>query len=1032
MKLQTLAVLATLLSIPVMAQTLPDEINHQPYLENLRSIQGQISQQRNVISNLNSDIAEARRYIQESRAFIAQKHKEIQNHESEIAEHRSVIPQLQRDIQNKRSQISQHEAERQRLENNLQNLRAQEQQVRSQLRPLEASLNVKKDQIRRMEQELSQFQREESSAAQKVAELTRRGQQLDSEVTQERAQQESMKQELRQIEAKIAQIQASIQTQESSLATQQNAIRTEEGKLSALNDRVREYQDEVNRLRASGAPADQIQMAERKLNAATSKRDEVSQSLNSMRNEIAATQSRINQLKSQIESERRNQGTLTARISQSEQRERELVARRQSTNQELSAANAEAISAQRRGQAKVEQIRQAQVDLRSDESTVLRLQQNLNALNTSIDQNRAAESSARDAINQLNHQITNLSSDERQRTHAIPQLEAAVRAARSDISKSEQAIRTAQAEESQFLRDLSNAESRLSQLRSNESSTEDQYETRLSLYNRYFNESNELGQSQVVNADKLGQQAGLLMSKVKSESVGSAIGKELGSSEGKYWATVRAEIQGYPKGYKLGLISQDDIQRGIREGQAKGYEASHAHAQSQLKPKFFDGFYLEELKKPVVAVSNKMLKTFNELLSRESVTAGIDPVTAPELQTSQEILSSLDAVVSASSKEVSKLNGKYQSLSSPATVFETPTTIPYGTVQCGKVYKGIQIFKDACASSYKEHFRNIFVDMADSTFADNYPALFHAEAKKTRPDAQTNAFNPQFQSAFKTAENDGLLQGKEDIYNSTYNENYKNSYASELPAATEKAKLDAKGEVKTWIQQNATVTIESNSFSRQTIRGGDEVKLLVDLKNLSPQDLKSSVLLKVSTNPNVQLTRTEYAVTKVPGSKISRFEEITFKVPANARSGEKISFKVDAVMPGHKYQNQRSESFKIEKTLAANPKIEVKADYDSRPDIRSIVLRTKIHKLVYTITPVIEDIADGYEVLMEVETEKNYINLQASTKLTGPVKANEAKKIEYSYTFPKQAKNRKIMLKLTVKYLGEVIQVTPIELHPSN
>lgn len=1032
MKFQTLAVMAILISFSAVAQTLPDEINHQPYLERLRSIQGQIGQQQNVISNLNSDIAEARRFIQESQTFISQKQREIQTNESEISQHHSVIPQLQRDIQSRRSQVSQHESERQRLDNELQNLRAQEQQVRSQLRPLEASLNIKKDQIRRLEQELSQFQREESNARQSVSELTRRGQQLENEIAQERSQQESMKQELRQIEAKIAQIQSSIQTQEASIPTQQNNLRTEEAKLGALNERVREYQEELNKLRQAGAPADQIQMAERKLNAATSKRDEVSQGLNAIKNEIAATQSRINQLKSQIEAERRNQSNLPSRISQSEQKERELTTRRQTAQQELTAANAEVISSQRRGQTKAEQIRQAQIDLRSDENNVLRLQQNLVAIDRAIDANRSSESSHRDTINQLNHQIADLSNDERQRTLAIPHLEAAVRTARNDISKSEQDIRNAQAEESQFLRDLSNAESRLSQYRSDENSTEDQYESRLSLYNRYLNESKELGESQVVDADKLGQQAGLQMSKAKSASIGQAIGIELGSSEGKYWALVRAEIQGYPKGYKLGLISVEDIQRGIREGQAKGIEASHAYAQAQLKPKFFDGFYLEELKKPVTPSQIKMLKAFNELLMDKFLAAGIDPVTAQELQSGQEIRSSLDSSVSSSSKEVAQLNNKYQSLNDADTVFETPATIPYGQVQCGKVYKALQVFKDACSSSYKAHFRDLFVDTAHSTFQDNYPALYQAEAKKTRPDAQSNSYNVQFQPSFKIAENDGLLQGKEDIYNSTFSENYKNSYDAELPAATAKAKNDAQGEVKAWIQQNAAITIEGNSFSKQAFRGGDEVKLLVDLKNISPIDLKSSVLLKVSSNPNIQLARTEYAVTKLPGSKISRFDEITFKIPADARSGEKISFKVDALIPGHKYQNQRTESFKIEKTLAANPKIEVNSAYDSRPDIRSVLLRTKIHKLTYTIKPVIEDIADGYEVLMEVVAEKEYINLEASTKLTGPLKANEAKNIEYSYTFPKTAKNRTIGLKITVKYLGEVIQVTPIELHPSN
>ena len=72
MKLQTLAVLVTLISIPTFAQTLPDEINHQPYMDRLVSIQGQIRVTQTQISNLNSDIAETRRFIQESQSFISQ------------------------------------------------------------------------------------------------------------------------------------------------------------------------------------------------------------------------------------------------------------------------------------------------------------------------------------------------------------------------------------------------------------------------------------------------------------------------------------------------------------------------------------------------------------------------------------------------------------------------------------------------------------------------------------------------------------------------------------------------------------------------------------------------------------------------------------------------------------------------------------------------------------------------------------------------------------------------------------------------
>src|SRR5690606_29797878 len=116
--------------------------------------------------------------------------------------------------------------------------------------------------------------------------------------------------------------------------------------------------------------------------------------------------------------------------------------------------------------------------------------------------------------------------------------------------------------------------------------------------------------------------------------------------------------------------------------------------------------------------------------------------------------------------------------------------------------------------------------------------------------------------------------------------------------------------------------------------------------------------------------------------------------------------------------------------LAANPKMKDGALFDSRPDIRSIILRTKTHKLTYTISPAVEDIADGYEATLEAIENKEFINLQSSTLATGPLKLNEAKDLTWSYTFPKTAKEKKIVLKLTTKYLGETISQKLIELHP--
>lgn len=1030
MKLKTLAVLVTIYSIPVFAQSLPDEINSAPYLERSYALGSQINSTNVNLSMLQSNLRTVFENISKSEQSIATKKRSIQEYESSISDHRNMIPQLQREIQTNKYEISQLQSEISRISDEMQRLNSSKNYLENQIRPLESSVQIRRNQIRESETELSQATYLEEQARQRVATLERDIRQIDDQISQERSAQVSMRQDLRQFETKIAQLQSNIQSEQGSLSTHENNLRMEEAKLSSLSDRVNEYQNELSRLRQQSAPEDQIQAAERKLNASTAKRNEVAQGINSFRNEVSSSQSRISRLQQEIESERRNQSSLPGRISNSENSERELTNRKQMKHQELNGANSEQISNERRAVAKREQIRQAQMNLRGDEENLQRLKSDISQLSRQINEQDNLYRVRDNRISSLTQKNSELSNEERRRTSAIPTLEGQIRSARTQVAQSESELQSHLSERSSVEREIAATESKLASLRSQQNTANSNYEVRQDLYNRYLGEAQALGNSQIKDADKLGQQLGQQLSKTKSVSIGQPMGKELGTAQGKYWAVVRGEIEGYPKGYKLGVISQEDIQRGIKEGQTKGIEAAYAFTDNNLKPKFFDSFYLEELKKPVVSAIAKAMKKV--MLQKEItlVAAGIAPLTPEELTASNEIQSTLDESIKTSQNEVKVLSSKYRSLNNSQTVFETPATIPFASIQCGQVYKSLQVFKDACLASYKREFKTIYVSSALESFAQDYPSLYEAEVQKTQQVQQTSLFSIHFSPSFKTAERDGLAQGKIDIYDDHFTKNYKLSYEAEIPAATEKAKSDAKTELGQWVTQNATITLEGHAISKQVLRGGEEAKLLVDLKNLSPQELKSTVLLKIVSQQNAQLERTEHVVTKMPGSKVTRFEEISFRTPETARSGDVISFKVEAVIPGHKYKSQRVETFKIEQALAANPKIDANAHYEKSPKIRNVLLRTKTHVLTYKLSPVIEDINEGYEVMMEVLEGQNLISLKNSTKATGKLKHNESKTISYSYTFPKQAKEKKIVMRITVKYLGEVIQVTPVELLP--
>ena len=81
----------------------------------------------------------------------------------------------------------------------------------------------------------------------------------------------------------------------------------------------------------------------------------------------------------------------------------------------------------------------------------------------------------------------------------------------------------------------------------------------------------------------------------QADSIGSIQGNKLAKAQAEYWASIRSEIQGYQDGYTQGYASETDEAQGKIDGEKAGQRAAKVHAETILKPSYFNQFFAEKL-----------------------------------------------------------------------------------------------------------------------------------------------------------------------------------------------------------------------------------------------------------------------------------------------------------------------------------------------------------------------------------------------------------------------------------------------------
>lgn len=1032
MKSNSLLVLACLVSAPVFAQGLPDEINYGPYEARYRNLERETFQAQATLNQSRASLQEAQRFIREMTNHIRVLHGKISDNQNEISRLRREIPELERHIMNLRSEDSRVVQEIRLRQNEESNLVFRYQQAQRDLRPLEELLARKEARLRDLQIDLNQFQRAERESQQRLTRAQSEAERIDRAHLDARNQLRQMQEEQRTIDSRIGGLQSQISSAQSSLASLQSNLSSERAKLSALNNRVSEYESDLSRLRSSNAPAEQIAQVERKLNAARNTRDNTAQEVRNLEGQISRSESQIRTWSSQIEDLRRTQSSLPSRISQLESRMRQLENERGQAQSEINRYTQELQTARRNVELREQQVSQLRLEMRTDEQNVVRQRQFIENVARQLDVTRRDIASLTQRSRNLNAEIARTTETARSHEARIPRLDQEVRNSQAEIAEGERDLVSARNDERAFTAKVAQDEATLNTLTARRNAAESEMNQRLSLYQNYLSEAEKLGADQSSQGLVLGKKEGERLATLFSRQNGTSVGREMGILEAKHWGSIRGEIEGHDIGYHEGLSSSEDIGRATVEASTRAALDAELFAQTNFKPVFFEEFVQEEFKKPFApALLQKNLKnisftSFVALDGRETIT----PPSASEISRSESLKTQLDSVILQLEKEMKLTEAKVSRLSNPGVTFEVPTKIPFGTPDCSRVYKGLAVFKASCEGSYKGTFTNNYVNSAREMYTSSYESLFRMAYNDTNLSQRESSYPAELDLAMKIGKAEGLRIGKIEIYQSTFESVYRTAYKSELEKARVKARGDAQKELTSFLKVKPLLTVTETGLVAENFRGGEEVLLNGKVKNISTVPLNGPVIVRITSLQNAEKLTGEAVLNHAGPMMMTSLPQLKIKISPSAKAGDKVIVKGVVDLPGDLYKTSRQETFELSQVLSANPFHDLALDFNRTPEIKG-PFRRYIHFLSAKISPKIEDIKEGYKLTLSPEGENaGLIELKETEFSTGPLGNGAQKEARFSYVFKDQAKGKAVTLLLAVSYNGKIIRKELVTINP--
>lgn len=1037
----------------VSASSLPDEINYSPY-------QMQYEQASQQVDILTSDLAEANSQLQTAYDNEAGITRQIEELENSIIRTQNIIVQnedervrlgnLADDLNIQIGELDRMLTKAKRRRNRLELKRQGEVQ---RLKPL-------RQRVRNLTKQVGDLKLQKRDERQKLAKLKKTRADLKTKVDKTNAKIVTLIEKLEAQKGKLANIKTLITEQEKKITTIKGNLtkakqieNNEKQKLAKINNEIDATMEKLKELGANGIRP--VGTTVRPDNPNTEEIKKLKQKLRKLRQEkrtqlavVKAASDKVAKIKSNLDSANKALAKLkadeialpgkidktkaelaAARNTAKSLKEKLKVAR---TNIETQQGVVDTVTAEY--DAKEIKLTKAQTRLNNESVTLIDIEEKLKRVETRIgtlsDRLAGLNNDFDVAIDQMRSIDRNLPLMRRD----LRDLNRNLQLANTDLTNIQDSIIVLNGNVSQL-------QSQLSSATTDRDLKYQEYIARYDYYIQQLASAKSLGASQTDVAINIARTESNAAVKARSNELGTQVGMDLGAAEAKYFASVRAEIEGYNDGYDIGYASAGDQQRGQKEGTRAGIIAAQDHAQSVLKPQFFNSFFEEALRTNQFKVLDELSYTQVPLLPGQDIVdseksvydnvSDVRPVTTSEINQSLDIRSGLDSTVASNKFNLSQVIEQKVSLSKANNVYQNPSNIPFQSYDCSGVYKGVQVFIDACSAEYTSVFTSKYTNEHYTNFSAQYTNLYESVVDRTSEDTLSANYSGDYSSMYPIAEASGISDGKAQIYKETFAIAKENAYRTEIPKATSVAKAEASSEVKSWVATNAAITVVGASVTDTNLQGGSDAIVTLNLKNISPVAASKPVKVVITSVTNADMLPSESYIQNIPGNMTTSVKDLKFKISRSATSGEKIVVKGKVILPGGKYKAQRVETFEAAAVAALNPTLAPQQlTYDSTPQVKGW-RRYKIHRFDIDLSAMVETIKDGYTVEMKPIAHADLVDMRNGTSArTGRLSVGNSKRVSFKYIFKKDARDKVIPMEIKYIYQGKVMRSQIVELRP--
>ncbi len=1051
-----------LLSGQVMAQSLPDEINHTQYLKVYQNL-AQILEEK---INKHEDLAARQQQLEDS---ITQMERQLVNLPDRNSELKGIISYKRQEIGSLEEHMRSLERDLERLINEiryadriLSSLDNDIYQEDLRNRNFRNRRQAQHQLVARINADLQKEIKEERSRTQKVAQLTGEINKAEKAIQDsERAKAELQRQvdrdraELGQVRSSLSQNQSALSAKQPLLNDIKNQLPAVRSELNSLRSQISSEESSLNqknselaRLRGDqGADhSSRIQSLEREINSLSSsiqakkrQMDSLAQRENLINSQIQALTSDIKKLESEIARLNKRIVDMERSINSFPQEmskiDTRITALRNEINRDTNSLKEEEAKLARARN----EIRKVGQELKRQENILAVVTQEMvtsDQILIRLNGNRKIEVDRRDQlIRYENDARREYSSTESRRNEA----ERVIANSLNEIRSNEDQLASIDRELPVAKRDLgilipkvvsSLSERKIAQ--KNADDANNQYRTRLGLYQRYLSEAHQLGQEKAIIGVNDGNKAG------EKDAVNTAtkLATENAKIEAKWEALqrgyIRGETIGYQEGYVIGHNSSYDRERGDAEGNLAGAARARNYADQVVKPEMYQEEYARrlndelQLKKTLSRlVINDELSSISASFSREE--SSIPELSENEINESLSIISSLDGMIEQSKAELKQILNLREKIAQPKNVYTIPAPgVNTQKVDCAAVYKGVKDYLEACKGSYVIRYENLYNEAHKGTFTQKYSSVFNKQISNVYGPELVRLYPGYLAEATRVGKDVGIAVGKRDVYQETFERSEANSYTLNLPSEINRVEGESIEMVEGHLKTNPALTLNGSAKLKVTspygAAPGTEVDLLLPIKNVGARASTGNVLVKLtSLSSNLSTERKELPLPSVSGLSGATLDVLKLRLSDNSVPGNKITLKGEIVYPGHDYASTRTEKFELEQEVLINPEINMNVLYEKTPRVAVRVIGVvKTHAVEVNLNPKFTGVDQGYEVSME-EVGTSYATIIGKPEMTKVLERGQEQKVFLNYKLSKSARGKNILFKLIIKNNGQVI-----------